>query len=50
MLQDYAFWSFMLKKMGTIPYSNVSVMKDAANSAWNDLEEGYIRKVCSSFP
>ena len=46
---DYAFWSQLVKRMGTLPYTNVEVMKQAANKAWEELSGEYIRDMCDDF-
>ena len=47
---DYAFWSFLLSRVGKVPYTSVGAMKEAVDRAWMDLDEEYIKKSCASFP
>ena len=47
--KDYAVWSHLVKRIGTLPSKNVEVMKECANQAWDSLSKEYIEKVCSAF-
>ena len=50
LIQDYAFWGFLLNRMGVDPHSSVEVMKQAVDKAWAELDDEYVKKACSSFP
>ena len=47
---DYAFWGYLLKCIGIIPYPNLETMKKCVDDAWESLEAGYIQKTCAAFP
>ena len=49
-IQDYAFWGFLLSRIGCNPYSSVEVMKMAVDNAWKELDNDYVKKCCASFP
>ena len=50
LIQDYAFWGFLLNRMGVDPHSSVEVMKQAVDKAWAELDDEHVKKACSSFP
>ena len=47
--QDYACWSRLKKRMGTLPSKNIDVMKSAANGAWDTLSREEIISMCDRF-
>ena len=45
-----AFWGYLLKCIGILPYPNVDTMMASVDRAWENMKPAYIQKTCAAFP
>jgi inhibitor of nuclear factor kappa-B kinase subunit alpha len=46
---DFSIWAYVQSKACAQQHPNIDSLKDAVAKEWNNMEEGFIRTVCSRF-